>query len=321
MSASSSACGVVASSSWWNERMPASAVCSFFAPDVDLRGGIGADEHRGEARLRPAAGDELAHALGDALAYGCGDGLAVQDLCAHGGRGSNRSIDGPAQAPAPRADPSGRVMRSGAPSLDTAATLAQRGPGGVSGRWRAVQRMRGVPPARTLDFEARVRGDPPKGGLIPGVVEADAATTRGPGASKAAQAAAPHPFFRLPRGAMNYSIRNLVIAGGLAILAIVAVLIYTSNVKQSAKEGQARVKVYVAQRRRSRRHARQRRHRPRRPDPEGSRAGRPAPRRAHRDRPASRTWSSSRISSPASRSRPPPSSRRARPRPPSRSAA
>ncbi|MEA2195695.1 MAG: hypothetical protein QOG42_2199, partial [Solirubrobacteraceae bacterium] len=33
---------------------------------------------------------------------------------------------------------------------------------------------------------------------------------------------------------MNYSIRNLVIAGGLAILAIVAVLIYTSNVKQSA---------------------------------------------------------------------------------------
>jgi Flp pilus assembly protein CpaB len=46
---------------------------------------------------------------------------------------------------------------------------------------------------------------------------------------------------------MNYSIRNLVIAGGLAILAIVAVLIYTSNVKQSAKEGQARVTVYVAQ--------------------------------------------------------------------------
>ena len=45
---------------------------------------------------------------------------------------------------------------------------------------------------------------------------------------------------------MNYSIRNLVIAGGLAILAIVAVLIYTSNVKQSAKEGQARVTVYVA---------------------------------------------------------------------------
>ena len=45
---------------------------------------------------------------------------------------------------------------------------------------------------------------------------------------------------------MNYSIRNLVIAGGLAILAIVAVLIYTSNVKQSAKQGQARVKVYVA---------------------------------------------------------------------------
>jgi Flp pilus assembly protein CpaB len=45
---------------------------------------------------------------------------------------------------------------------------------------------------------------------------------------------------------MNYSIRNLVIAGGLAILAIVAVLIYTSNVKQSAKEGQARVMVYVA---------------------------------------------------------------------------
>jgi Flp pilus assembly protein CpaB len=45
---------------------------------------------------------------------------------------------------------------------------------------------------------------------------------------------------------MNYSIRNLVIAGGLAIVAIAAVLIYTSNVQQAAKEGQARVKVMVA---------------------------------------------------------------------------
>lgn len=45
---------------------------------------------------------------------------------------------------------------------------------------------------------------------------------------------------------MNYSIRNLVIAGGLAIVAIIAVLIYTSNVQQAAKEGQARVKVFVA---------------------------------------------------------------------------
>jgi Flp pilus assembly protein CpaB len=45
---------------------------------------------------------------------------------------------------------------------------------------------------------------------------------------------------------MNYSIRNLVIAGGLAIVAIAAVLIYTSNVQQAAKEGQARIKVYTA---------------------------------------------------------------------------
>jgi Flp pilus assembly protein CpaB len=45
---------------------------------------------------------------------------------------------------------------------------------------------------------------------------------------------------------MNYSIRNLVIAGGLAIAAIVAVLIYTSNVQQAAKQGQARVSVMVA---------------------------------------------------------------------------
>jgi Flp pilus assembly protein CpaB len=45
---------------------------------------------------------------------------------------------------------------------------------------------------------------------------------------------------------MNYSIRNLVIAGGLAIAAIVAVLIYTSNVQQAAKAGQARVSVLVA---------------------------------------------------------------------------
>jgi Flp pilus assembly protein CpaB len=45
---------------------------------------------------------------------------------------------------------------------------------------------------------------------------------------------------------MNYSIRNLVIAGGLAIAAIAAVLIYTSNVQQAAKQGQARVSVLVA---------------------------------------------------------------------------
>ena len=36
---------------------------------------------------------------------------------------------------------------------------------------------------------------------------------------------------------MNYSIRNLVIAGGLAIVAIVAVLIYTSNVQTRRKGG------------------------------------------------------------------------------------
>ena len=45
---------------------------------------------------------------------------------------------------------------------------------------------------------------------------------------------------------MNYSIRNLVIAGGLAIVAIVAVIIYTGNVQNAAKEGQPRVKVFVA---------------------------------------------------------------------------
>ena len=57
---------------------------------------------------------------------------------------------------------------------------------------------------------------------------------------------------------MNYSIRNLVIAGGLAIVAIAAVLIYTSNVQQAAKEGQARVKVYGGPRRRAGGHARRR---------------------------------------------------------------
>jgi Flp pilus assembly protein CpaB len=45
---------------------------------------------------------------------------------------------------------------------------------------------------------------------------------------------------------MNYSIRNLVIAGGLAVVAIIAILMYTSSVQESAKEGQARVKVLVA---------------------------------------------------------------------------
>ena len=62
----------------------------------------------------------------------------------------------------------------------------------------------------------------------------------------AARAAAPQTRLPTTRGAMNYSIRNLVIAGGLAIAAIAAVLIYTSNVQQAAKEGQARVKVMVA---------------------------------------------------------------------------
>ena len=57
------------------------------APDVDLRAGIGAHEHGGETGLRAALGDQLAHALGDALADRPGDGRAVEDLCAHGGRG------------------------------------------------------------------------------------------------------------------------------------------------------------------------------------------------------------------------------------------
>ena len=56
------------------------------APHVDLRGGIGAHEHRGEAGLRPTAGNQLAHALRHALADRPGDGRAVEDLCAHGGR-------------------------------------------------------------------------------------------------------------------------------------------------------------------------------------------------------------------------------------------
>src|SRR6476661_5753422 len=63
----------------------------------------------------------------------------------------------------------------------------------------------------------------------------------------AARAAAPQTRLPTTRGAMNYSIRNLVIAGGLAIAAIAAVLIYTSNVQQAAKQGQARVSVLVAQ--------------------------------------------------------------------------
>ncbi|HEY1478703.1 MAG TPA: Flp pilus assembly protein CpaB [Gaiellales bacterium] len=45
---------------------------------------------------------------------------------------------------------------------------------------------------------------------------------------------------------MNYSIRNIVIAGGLAVVAVIAVLLYTSNVKDKAQQGQARVQVLVA---------------------------------------------------------------------------
>jgi Flp pilus assembly protein CpaB len=47
---------------------------------------------------------------------------------------------------------------------------------------------------------------------------------------------------------MNYSVRNIVIAAGLALLAIVAVLLYTSNVKSKAKSAEVRVKVLVATR-------------------------------------------------------------------------
>ena len=87
MSASSSACGVVAGSSWWNELHAGLGGLLVLAPDVDLRARIGADEHRGETRLRAAIRNQLAHALGDAFADRAGDGRAVEDLCAHGGRG------------------------------------------------------------------------------------------------------------------------------------------------------------------------------------------------------------------------------------------
>ncbi len=87
MSASSSACGVVG----WElvvERAHAGlGGLLVLAPDVDLRARIGADEHRGETRLRAAIRNQLAHALGDAFADRAGDGRAVEDLCAHGGRG------------------------------------------------------------------------------------------------------------------------------------------------------------------------------------------------------------------------------------------
>ena len=45
---------------------------------------------------------------------------------------------------------------------------------------------------------------------------------------------------------MNYSVRNIVVAVLLAVCAAVAVVVYTSNVKQRAEADQERVKVYVA---------------------------------------------------------------------------
>jgi Flp pilus assembly protein CpaB len=45
---------------------------------------------------------------------------------------------------------------------------------------------------------------------------------------------------------MNYSVRNIVIAGGLAVVAIIAVLLYTSNVRDKARQDQHRVQVLVA---------------------------------------------------------------------------
>jgi Flp pilus assembly protein CpaB len=47
---------------------------------------------------------------------------------------------------------------------------------------------------------------------------------------------------------MNYSVRNIVIAGGLAAVAIIAVLLYTSNVRDKARQDQHRVQVLVAAR-------------------------------------------------------------------------
>jgi Flp pilus assembly protein CpaB len=45
---------------------------------------------------------------------------------------------------------------------------------------------------------------------------------------------------------MNYSVRNIVIAGGLAVVAIIAVLLYTSNVRDKARQDTNRVQVLVA---------------------------------------------------------------------------
>jgi Flp pilus assembly protein CpaB len=47
---------------------------------------------------------------------------------------------------------------------------------------------------------------------------------------------------------MNYSVRNIVIAGGLAVVAVIAVLLYTSGVRDKAQENQHRVQVLVASR-------------------------------------------------------------------------
>jgi Flp pilus assembly protein CpaB len=47
---------------------------------------------------------------------------------------------------------------------------------------------------------------------------------------------------------MNYSIKNIVIAGGLAVVAVIAVVLYTSNVRDKARQDQHRVQVLVAAR-------------------------------------------------------------------------
>ena len=59
-SASSSSWEVEASSPWWIERIPTSSVCLRLLRDVDVRGGVVADEHRRQARGAAAAcGREL----------------------------------------------------------------------------------------------------------------------------------------------------------------------------------------------------------------------------------------------------------------------
>ena len=93
-SASSSSWEVEASSPWWTERIPTSSVCFRLLRDVDLGGGVVADEHGRQARGAAAVrGRELLHLAAHPLAHLGRHRLAVDHPRARSGARPRQGSD------------------------------------------------------------------------------------------------------------------------------------------------------------------------------------------------------------------------------------